>query len=74
MVEKAHKFNFHCPSVCFGIGNYEKPMRVEEKNFHTYKTRSFLFLLFGPLLFSKLITFSFLFHFKMILNVIGTPP
>ncbi len=36
-------------------------MRVEEKNFHTYKTRSFLFLLFGPLLFSKLITCFFVF-------------
>jgi len=55
MVEKVHKFNFHCPNVCFGTGKKEKPMRVEEKYFHTYKTS--FFLLFGPLLFSKLITF-----------------
>jgi len=33
MVEKVHKFSSHCPSVCFGIGKEEKPMRVEEKNF-----------------------------------------
>jgi hypothetical protein len=63
MVEKVHKFDSHCPNVCFGIENEEKPMRVEEKNFHIYKT-SFFFLLFGPFLFSKLITFSFLVHFK----------
>jgi len=33
MVEKVHKFNSHCPSVCFGTGKEEKPMRVEEKKF-----------------------------------------
>jgi hypothetical protein len=38
MVEKIHKFSSHCPSVCFGTGKEEKSMRVEEKNFHTYKT------------------------------------
>jgi hypothetical protein len=38
MVEKVHKFSSHCPSVCFGTKKEEKPMRVEEKNFHTYKT------------------------------------
>jgi hypothetical protein len=64
MVEKVHKFSFHCPSVCFGTGKEEKLMRVEEKNFHTYKTFFFFFLLFGPLLLSKLITFSCLLHFK----------
>ncbi len=31
MVEKVHKFSSHCPSVCFGIGKEEKPMRVEKK-------------------------------------------
>jgi hypothetical protein len=31
MVEKVHKFSFHCPSVCFGTRKEEKPMRVEEK-------------------------------------------
>jgi hypothetical protein len=31
MVEKVHKFNSHCPSVCFGTRKEEKPMRVEEK-------------------------------------------
>jgi len=39
MVEKVHKFRFHCPSVCFEAGKEEKLMRIEEKNFHTYKTR-----------------------------------
>jgi len=38
MVEKVHKFNSHCPSVYFGIGKKEKPMKVEEQNFHIYKT------------------------------------
>jgi hypothetical protein len=38
MVEKVHKFSSHCPSVCFGTKKEEKPMRVEEKNFHIYKT------------------------------------
>jgi hypothetical protein len=33
MVEKVHKFNFHCLSVCFGTIKEEKPMRVEEKTF-----------------------------------------
>jgi hypothetical protein len=64
MVEKVCKFSSHCPSVCFGTRKEEKQMRVEEKNFHTYKTRFYLFLLFGPLPLSKLITFSFLLHFK----------
>jgi hypothetical protein len=64
MVEKIHKFSFHCPNVCFGIEKEEKPMRVKEKNFHIYKTIFILFFLFGPLLLSKLITFSFLLHFK----------
>jgi hypothetical protein len=48
MIEKVHKFSSHCPSVCFGIGKEEKPMKVEKKNFHTYKTRFLFFLLFGP--------------------------
>jgi hypothetical protein len=64
MVEKVHKFSSHCPSVCFGIGKDEKPMKVEEKNFHTYKNTFFFFLLFRPLALSKLITSSFLLHFK----------
>jgi len=63
MVEKVHKFSSHCPSVCFGIGKEGKPMKVEERKFHTYKI-NFSFLLFGPLLLSKLITFSFLLHFE----------
>jgi hypothetical protein len=63
IVEKVHKFSSHYPNVCFGIGKEEKPMRVEEKNFHIYKTHFFL-VLFGPLLLSKLLTFSFLLHFK----------
>jgi hypothetical protein len=65
MVEKVHKFNFHYPSVCFGTRKKEKPMRVEEKNFHIYKNK-FLKnkIKFGPLVFSKLITSSFLLHFK----------
>jgi len=63
MVEKVHKFGSHCPSLCFGIGKEEKMMRVEEKNF--ILTKLFFFsLLFGPLLLSELITFSFLLHFK----------
>jgi hypothetical protein len=64
MVEKVHKFNSHCPSVCFGIGKEVKPMSIEEKKIHTYKTCVFFLLLFGPLLLSKLITFSLLLHFK----------
>jgi hypothetical protein len=65
MVEKVHKFNFHCPSVCFGTGKKEKLIRVEEKNFHIYKNKFFKNKIkFEPLVFSKLITFSFLLHFK----------
>jgi hypothetical protein len=64
MVEKVHKFSFHCPSVCFETGKEEKPMRVEEKNFHIYKNMFLFFLLFGPLVLSKLITSSFLLHIK----------
>jgi hypothetical protein len=46
MVEKVHKFTSHCPNVCFESGKEEKPMKVEENNFHTYKTRfSFFFYL-----------------------------
>jgi hypothetical protein len=37
MVGKVYKFSSHCPSVYFGIGKEEKPMRVK-KNFHIYKT------------------------------------
>jgi len=37
MVEKVHKFRFHCPSVCFEAEKEEKRMGIEEKNFHTYK-------------------------------------
>jgi hypothetical protein len=29
MVEKVYTFSSHCPSVCFGTGKEEKPMRVE---------------------------------------------
>jgi hypothetical protein len=47
MVEKVHKFRFHCPSVCFEAGKEEKPMRIEEKNFHTYKT-CFVFFYLDP--------------------------
>jgi hypothetical protein len=65
MVEMVHKFNFHCPNICFGIGKEEKSTRVEEKNFHIYKTHFSFWVLFEPLLFSKLITFSFLLHFKL---------
>jgi hypothetical protein len=64
MVEKVHKFNFHCPSVCFGTEKEEKPMRVEKKNFRIYKNAFFFLFLFGPLVLSKLITSSFLLHFK----------
>jgi len=63
MVEKVHKFNSHCPSVYFGIGKEEKPMKVEEKNFHIYKT-CFLKKLFRTLLLSKLIIFSIFLHFN----------
>jgi hypothetical protein len=42
MVEKVHKFNFHCPSVCFGTRKEEKPMRVEEKKF-IFTKQFFLF-------------------------------
>ncbi len=48
MVEKVHKFSSHCPNVCFGTGKEEKPMRVEEKNFHTYKTFFSFFLYLDP--------------------------
>jgi hypothetical protein len=64
MVEKVHKFSFHYPSVCFGIVKEEKPMRVEEKKLSYVQNIFFFFLLVGPLLLSKLITFSFLLHFK----------
>jgi hypothetical protein len=53
MVEKVHKFSFHCPSVCFGIGKEEKPMRVEEKNFQTYKTRFSFFFYLDPFYFQN---------------------
>jgi len=42
MVEKVHKFSFHCPNVCFEIGKEEKPMRVEEKLSYSQK-QVFLF-------------------------------
>jgi len=64
MVEKVQKFSSHYPSACCGTKKEEKPMKVEEKNFHTYKTIFSFFLLFGPFLLSKFITFSFLHHFK----------
>jgi hypothetical protein len=48
MVEKVHKFNSHSPSACFGIGKEEKPMKVEKKNFHTYKTRFSFFFYLDP--------------------------
>jgi hypothetical protein len=35
MVEKVHKFSSHYPTACFGTKKEEKPMKVEEKNFHT---------------------------------------
>jgi hypothetical protein len=63
MVEKVHKFSCHCPSVCFGTGKEEKPMEVGKKTFKF--TKLFFSLLFGPLLLSKLTTFSFLLHFKL---------
>jgi len=62
MVEKVHKFSSHCPSVYFGIGKKEKPMKVEEKNFHIYKTC--FFLNYFKTLLSKLITFSIFLHFN----------
>jgi len=61
MVEKVHKFNSHCPNVCFGTRKEEKPMRVEEKKFSYLQNTFSFFLLFGPLLLSKLIIFSFFF-------------
>jgi hypothetical protein len=64
MVEKVHKFSSHCPNVCFGIGKEEKPMRVGKKKLSYLRYMFFFFLLFGSLLLSKLITFSFLLHFK----------
>jgi hypothetical protein len=48
MVEKVHKFSSHCPSVCFGTRKEEKSMRVEEKNFHTYKIRFSFFFYLDP--------------------------
>jgi len=48
MVKKVHKFSSHCPSVYFGTGKEEKSMRVEEKNFHTYKTRFYFFSYLDP--------------------------
>jgi hypothetical protein len=63
MIEKVCNLTSHCPSVCFGTRKEEKPMRVEKKNF-IFTNHVFLFLLFGPLLLSKLITFSFLNHLK----------
>jgi hypothetical protein len=65
MVENVYKFSFNCLSVCFGTRKEEKPMRVEEKNFILAK-HVFSFLLFGALLLSKLITFSFFSSFEMI--------
>jgi hypothetical protein len=63
MVEKVHKFSSHCPSVYFRVGKEEEMMRVEEKTSYL-QNKFFFILLFGPLLLSKLITFSFLLHFK----------
>jgi hypothetical protein len=51
MVEKVHKFNFHCPSVCFGIGKEEKPMRVEEKTFILTKHVLLFSFIWTPLTF-----------------------
>jgi hypothetical protein len=51
MVEKVHKLSFHCPSVCFGHGKEEKPMSVEEKNFHIYKTHFSFFFIWTPPIF-----------------------
>jgi hypothetical protein len=62
MVEKVHTFTSQCPSVCFGTGKKEKTMKVEEKT--SILTKHVFFLLFKPLLLSKLINFSFLLHFK----------
>jgi hypothetical protein len=64
MLENVRKFSSHCPCVCFGIGKEEKPMRVEKKKLSYLQNIFFFFLLFGPLLLSKLIMFSFLLHFK----------
>jgi hypothetical protein len=48
MVEKFHKFSSHCPSVGFGTRKEKKPMEVDEKNFHTYKTRFSFFFYLDP--------------------------
>jgi hypothetical protein len=55
MVDKVHKFSFHCPSVCFGIGK-------EEKYFHNYKTHFSFFFCLDPSYFqnSKLSHFFFI--------------
>jgi hypothetical protein len=65
MVENVRKFSSHCPSFFFGTRKEKKPKKVEENNFHIYKTHfSFLFYL-DPSYFqsSKL---SHFFSFKMI--------
>jgi hypothetical protein len=64
MVEKVHKFSFHHPTACFGTKKEEKPMKVEEKKLSYLQNTFLFFLLFGPLLLSKFMTFSFLHHFK----------
>jgi hypothetical protein len=62
MVEKVHKFNSHCPSVYFGIGKEENPMRVGKKKV-SYLQNTFLFSFIWILLTFKahnfLISFSF---------------
>jgi hypothetical protein len=65
MVEKVHKFNSPCPNVCFGTRKKEKPIRVEQKKLSYLQNMFFFFLPFGPLLLSKLMTFSFVIHFKL---------
>jgi len=56
------------PEIIFEVQmkmSNEKIARKKKRIFPTYKTRFFFFFfLFGPLLHSKLLTFSFLIHFK----------
>jgi hypothetical protein len=48
MVEKVQKFSSHYPSVCSRTKKEENPMKVEEKNFHTYKTSFSFFFYLDP--------------------------
>jgi len=42
MVEKVHKFSFHCLNVYFETGEEKKPMKVEEKKL-SYLQNTFFF-------------------------------